>query len=154
MQSCFRRGEYRGYEVRLQLKRRGRRYDPLEIVRPQDAYAFMRDLAKESAEFAYSLLLDEKHRVTDVYLVGKGGCKAALVDPKEVFKASLAVNSPAFVFVHNHPSGVVDPSAEDMALMRRLDEASSLLNISFLDSLIIGDGRYYSFQEHGLLGGR
>jgi DNA repair protein RadC len=151
MQSRFSHGQYRGYEVRLELKRRGRRYDPVELSTPESAYRFMKDLSRESSEYVYNLYLDTKHRVTDVYLVGKGGCQSALVDPKDVFKAALAVNSPAYIMVHNHPSGMVEPSAEDMALARRLSAAGSLLAIQLVDSIIIGDGHYRSLRDYGVI---
>ncbi len=151
MRSRFRSGVYRGYEVRLELKRRNRRYEPIELVCPQEVYEFMSSLARESSEHVYGLYLDTRHRLSDVYLLGKGGCSSALVDPKDVFKAALAVNAPAFVLVHNHPSGVPDPSAEDMALARRLNAGGAIMGIDFLDSIIVGDCRYWSFKDRGLL---
>ena len=151
MRSSFRSKTYRGYEGRLQLRRRNRRYEPLALRTPADVYGFMGELARESSEYVYGLYFDAQHRVTDVYLLGKGGCTFAAVDPKDVFKAALAANAPAFVMVHNHPSGLVEPSAEDLVLARRLSTASALMAIEFLDSVIVGDGRYCSLKERGVI---
>ena len=109
----------------------------------------MRGLEGESAEHMYELLLDTKHRVHSVYLVGKGGIDSCPVDPREVFKAAFITNSPAFVLVHNHPSGIADPSPDDIALSTRIANCSALLGVSFLDNIIIGNGRYYSFLDAG-----
>jgi DNA repair protein RadC len=84
--------------------------------------------------------LDGQHRVSGVYLVGKRGCTGALVDPREVYKAALLSNSPAYVLVHNHPSGVVRPSSEDLQLAGRLEDGGRLLNVNMVASIIVGEG--------------
>ena len=111
----------------------------------------MRHLETESAEHLYELLFDTKQYVHGVYLVSKGGLSNCYVDPAEVFKAALMTNSPTFALVHNHPSGIVEPSLDDVAIARRIAQGADLLNLNFLDSLIIGDGRYYSFSESGMM---
>ena len=109
----------------------------------------MRGLDVESAEHAYELLLDVKHRVHGVYLVGKGRIDNCLVDPSEIFKAALVTNSPAFVLVHNHPSGIVEPSLNDVDLVSRVFAGADTLHIQFVDNIIVGDSRYLSFLETG-----
>ena len=139
---------YRGYEVRLELHRSGED-EPYQIKNARSVYEFMRGLELESAEHMYELLLDVKHRVQGVYLVGKGGIDSCHVDPIEVFKAALVTNSPAFVLVHNHPSGIVEPSLNDIDLVSRIFAGADILNLQFLDNIIIGDSRYLSFLEAG-----
>ena len=151
MQSSFRNGSYKGYEVQLRVRRAGRHREPVQIKGADDVYRFMGDLAHESAEYVYGLFLDTQHQVQDVYLVGKGSCSSSLVHPAELYKPALLTNSPAFMMVHNHPSGDPRPSTEDEALVKRLLAGSQLLGLSFLDSLIVGDGRYFSFQEVGAI---
>jgi DNA repair protein RadC len=111
----------------------------------------MRDTKDASAEYVYELLLDSKHRVHGVYEIGKGAVDSCCVDPKEVFKAVLISNSPAFTLVHNHPSGVPNPSTDDIALVQRLSAGADMLGINFLDSVIVGDGLYFSFYEAGMM---
>jgi DNA repair protein RadC len=151
LSSAFRNGTYRGYTVELRLKRRGRLYEPYQVECSNDVYNFMRPLTNESSEFLYQLNLDTKHRITNVYLVGKGGCASSYADIKEIFKAALVTNSPAFVLVHNHPSGKVEPSAEDRRLVEEVMVGAKILDLCVLDSVIIGDENYFSFVEEGLM---
>ncbi len=146
--SSFRNGAYRGYEIGLRVRRRGVNQEPYRIRTPEGLYHFMGpELSSESSEH-----MDARNQVTGVYLVGKGGCNGTHVDPKEFYKAALVSNSSAFMMVHNHPSGSPDPSVEDMAVTERVREGSKLLGLEVLDHVIVGNWRYFSFREHGLLG--
>lgn len=136
------------YEVRLRLERK-RPVDPVRLESPRGIYEFMSALRDEPSEWMYELLLDTKHRLQGVYLVGKGGVDNCSVHPLEVYKAAIISNSPAFALVHNHPSGVVDPSLDDMALVTHIAEGARTLELNFSDFMIIGDTRYYSFHEAG-----
>ncbi len=150
MHSAFRNGSYRGYQVRLELRRRNRR-EPYVVHRAADICGFMHGAGSLSAEHMYELLLDTKHRVHGVYLVAKGGISDCHVDPSEIYRAALVSDSPAFALVHNHPSGVVEPSADDTALTRRVAEGAEILNLEFLDSIILGGSRYFSYRESGMM---
>lgn len=147
--SGFANRRYLGYEVRLVVER-NYNYDPHPIARPADIYRFMSDLSNESAEHVYELLLDTKTRITGVYLVGKGAVNRSLVMPSEIYKAALATNSPAFALVHNHPSGIPEPSRDDLDLAARVRSGADILGLHFMDFVIIGNGSYYSFLERGL----
>ena len=76
---------------------------------------------------------------------------AALVDPRRVFQEALRHQAAALILAHNHPSGDPSPSKEDIALTLRLAEAGKLLELPVLDHVIIGDGRFVSLKEKGLL---
>ena len=80
-----------------------------------------------------------------------GTLNASLVHPREVFKAAMRYTAHAIILAHNHPSGDPTPSREDLALTIRLKEAGTLLGISVLDHLVIGNGVYVSLQERGLM---
>ncbi len=69
----------------------------------------------------------------------------------EVFRTSFPVNAHGAIVVHNHPSGDPRPSADDKELTKTLARMASDMGLSFDDHIIIGEGRYYSFAEHGLL---
>ncbi len=71
--------------------------------------------------------------------------------PREVLRQTLAHNAAAVMFAHNHPSGVLEPSAADELITRRLKEALALVDVRVLDHFIIGDGQCFSFCEHGLI---
>lgn len=97
------------------------------------------------------LLLDAKNRLIGANLASVGTLTASLVHPREVFKPAIAASASAVICVHNHPTGDPAPSREDQALTQRLFEAGKLLGIRFLDHVVVGDGRHYSFLDDGEL---
>lgn len=97
------------------------------------------------------LCLDTRHKLIREVEVTTGCLTATLVHPREVFKAALDARAAALVLFHNHPSGDPEPSAEDLALTRRLAAAGTLLGIEVLDHLVIGAGRWVSLKERGVL---
>lgn len=88
-----------------------------------------------------------QNRVIGVDLVSIGWLSAALVHPREVFKALILQNAAAFLVVHNHPSGVVTPSAEDARIAQRLREGGDFLGIPLIDSVIVGADGHHSMRE-------
>ncbi|GJL61675.1 MAG: hypothetical protein NPIRA04_03290 [Nitrospirales bacterium] len=95
--------------------------------------------------------LDAKHRIIGGSLIAIGSLTAAIVHPREIFKTAIAMNAAALILLHNHPSGDPTPSPEDHELTKRLAECGELLGIRILDHLIVGDNRYYSFADEGVL---
>ncbi len=151
LDSVFRYGSYHGYEVRLQLVRSEAEQKPFLVSHASDVFQLMRSLGQESAEFMYSVNLDGANRVVGVYLVGKGSCNKTRVDPKELYKSALVMNCQDFILVHNHPSGVVKPSRQDVDLTARIYKGCDLLGLRCLDSIIIGDGKYFSMVDEGVV---
>jgi DNA repair protein RadC len=84
-------------------------------------------------------------------LISTGCLTASLVHPREVFKVAVDLRAAAIVLYHNHPSGDPEPSAEDLALTRRLSAAGTLMGIEVLDHVVLGSGRYVSLKERGAL---
>jgi DNA repair protein RadC len=119
---------------------------------PRDAYDLlapsMRDLPHE--EFRV-LLLNTQHAVTREVTVTRGVLDGSVVHPREVFRTAITESAAAVLLVHNHPSGDPTPSAEDRAVTRQLARAGEVVGIPVVDHVIIGDGRYASFAESGLL---
>ncbi|MHB8846167.1 MAG: RadC family protein [Nitrospirota bacterium] len=108
----------------------------------------LRDARKE--EFR-CILLDTKNRLIREETVSTGSLTASLVHPRETFKSAVRESAAAVIFVHNHPSGDIKPSQEDILLTRRLVQAGDLLGIRVLDHVIVGDGGHFSFRDSGLL---
>ena len=97
-------------------------------------------------------LLSIRHRLLGLHTVSIGCLTSSLVHPREVFKPAILAGSAALILAHNHPSGDPEPSAEDMALTRRLASAGQLLGIEVLDHVILGEaGRFVSLRERGVL---
>jgi DNA repair protein RadC len=139
----------------LELGRRLAREGPNERLRirgPRDVYErcapSMRDLMQE--EFRV-LLLNTQHAVVREHVVTRGTLDTSLVHPREVFRYAVAEASAAVILVHNHPSGDPTPSVEDRDVTRQLAEAGRIIGIPVVDHLIVGDARYVSFIEAGLL---
>ena len=97
-------------------------------------------------------LLTVRHRVLGLHTVSVGCLTSALVHPREVFKPAILAGAAAVLLAHNHPSGDPEPSADDVALTRRLAAAGQLLGIEILDHVILGEaGRFVSLRERGVL---
>jgi len=97
------------------------------------------------------LYLDNRHRVIAFEELFRGTIDGTSVHPREVAKQALSYNAAAIILVHNHPSGVPEPSDADRRLTRRLKEALALLDIRTLDHFVIGGVEAVSFAERGLL---
>ena len=114
----------------------------------QHYYPLMRDLRHEVFK---AVLLDAKHTIIRDFIVSQGSLTVSIVHPREVFNIAVRESAAAIIFVHNHPSGDPRPSEEDHALTQRLITAGEILGIRVLDHIVIGDGKYVSFADEGLL---
>ena len=85
-------------------------------------------------------------------VVSIGTLDASIVHPRETFKASILSNANSFIAIHNHPSGIAEPSFEDLVLTKRLYDAGTLLGIKMIDHIIVGNDEFFSFAEHDVLG--
>ncbi len=118
----------------------------------QEVYrAFAPLLSEEPQECFWAVALNTRHRLVARALIGRGGIDACPVSPADAFRPLLREAAAAAIFVHNHPSGVPEPSREDVLLTVRLCEVGNLLAIPVLDHVIIGRGTYFSFLDAGLL---
>jgi DNA repair protein RadC len=106
-------------------------------------------LRNETHEKFVVLLLNTKNRIIKTEQIAEGSLTSAVVHPREVFAPAVVAHAACILVAHNHPSGDPYPSAEDRSLTHALEEAGNVLGIPLLDHLVIGDGRYYSFKEHG-----
>ncbi|MFZ5570058.1 MAG: RadC family protein [Thermodesulfobacteriota bacterium] len=95
------------------------------------------------------VFLDAKNRVMGMETLFEGTLTASSVYPREVVRAALERNAAALIFAHNHPSGDPAPSAEDMAVTRRLVSACRVVGLTVHEHIIVGDNCYFSFADHG-----
>ncbi len=96
-------------------------------------------------------LLSTKNHLLKVETISLGSLNESVVHPREAFAPAVKESAAAVVFAHNHPSGDPAPSEADRRLTRRLKETGDLLGIRVLDHIIVGEGDYYSFADHGAL---
>jgi DNA repair protein RadC len=150
-------GPARGAQIlaALELGRRTLAHAPGARVRirsPRDAAAYlMPAFGGRPTEMFGVVLLDARHRVLRTTVVTKGTLNATIVEARDVFREALLGSAAALVLFHNHPSGDPTPSADDDALTRRLAAAGTLMGVSVIDHIVIGDARYCSFREMGRL---
>ncbi|MEY8001934.1 JAB domain-containing protein [Clostridium sp. Mt-5] len=95
--------------------------------------------------------LDTKNKPTLINIVSVGSINKSIVHSREVFKAAILSNTASIVLFHNHPSGDVEPSNEDVNMTNRLKKCGDIIGINVMDHIIIGDKQYCSFKEKGLL---
>jgi DNA repair protein RadC len=136
----------------------GRRRKAMELpARPSIAtsavaHELLRErLAELPHEEFWLLLLDRGNRLLERLAVSRGGLHGTVADPKVIFKCALDHRASGIILGHNHPSGQLRPSEEDIRLTRKLVEGGRLLDIGVQDHLIITSSGYYSFADNGML---
>lgn len=97
------------------------------------------------------MYLNRAHHIQGIHEIARGGISSAMVDLRMLFKPAIVYPSESIIVAHNHPSGVLRPSSEDLKLTERVVELAQMLGICVLDHLIIGPNTYYSFAEEGEL---
>jgi DNA repair protein RadC len=122
-----------------------------QICTPDAVYEEMKELSQADQESLWVLYLNTKNMIIGKDIVALGGISSASVDIKILFRRILLNNAPAFIIVHNHPSGEVEPSKNDINLTNTIKDASKIIDIRLLDHIIVSDDKYFSFNSKGLI---
>jgi DNA repair protein RadC len=123
----------------------------LQVKSPADiAPLLMAEMAHLDQEQLRTVLLDTKNRVICIHTVYIGSLNTSLIRVGEVFRKALERNSAAIIVAHNHPSGQVDPSPEDVLVTREIVAAGQLLDVECIDHLILGHTGWLSMRQRGL----
>lgn len=123
-----------------------------KIVNSKSAFEIFENIWNDQIniyESVYLLLLNRANKVLGYRCISTGGVSGTVVDPKAIFQAALLTNASSVILAHNHPSGCLTPSEADTKITEKLKSAGSFLEITFIDHLILADGRYYSFADDG-----
>ncbi len=141
----------------MEIGRRRQVIDPITkpcIDSSLDAYnviaPFLKDINHE--EF-WILLMNHGGKLIKRMKVSSGGVSQTLVDPKLIFKKALDCLASKIILVHNHPSGVLKPSYQDVSVTKKLQRGGTLLDIVIDDHIIITENGYFSFSDEGLMDG-
>ncbi len=112
-----------------------------------------KELASYDREVFLVLNLKLNGQVINMNLCSIGTLNASLVSPREVFKSSILSNAAAFIAIHNHPSGNLEPSQEDKDITKRLLECGKILDIRMMDHIIVAgeSGEIFSFKQEGIM---
>ena len=127
------------------------------LATPEDVFRYfkrtiLRDPTFEpQKEHVIVIALDARQQVIGYNVVSVGTYNECLLSIGETLRPVIVAGSSRFFLIHNHPSGITSPSAPDRVLTKKMQEACKLLDIRFLDHVIVGDTTFHSFQELGLL---
>jgi len=127
---------------------------PEKVGSPDQAYkaiTAITSIEEEAQEVFGILILNAKNKIVAVHEISRGTLNASMVHPREVFKPAVLHNASAIICFHNHPSGEPKPSKEDIETTNRLVEAGKIMGIEVLDHIIVGDDKYTSLKEMGVI---
>ena len=126
--------------------------DRVKINNSTDAYNVFKDLFDPNTiVWSEEMILLALNRNNEVYAwrrVSSGGTTGTVCDPKVIFSILLNCGASAFILAHNHPSGALIPSRQDIDITQKLKDGGEILDINLLDHLIIGHDNYYSMGEN------
>lgn len=123
-------------------------FDKPIIDDPSVAAALLsNDLMWQAQERFAVLMLDIKHRLMGTQIISIGTATETIAHPRDVFRDAIRQGAVRIIVAHNHPSGSLDPSAEDIALTRQLLSGAQLLGMPLLDHLILGNGNFTSLRQ-------
>jgi DNA repair protein RadC len=124
---------------------------PVQIRAPSDAAQYLQATYQDKTqEYLVVLCLNVKNRIISTVELYKGSVNTSMVRVAEIYKEAIRVNASAIIIAHNHPSGDISPSAEDIQVTRDVVAAGKLLDIDLLDHLIVGTDGWTSLRERGL----
>jgi DNA repair protein RadC len=123
----------------------------VKISFPADVLPFVRDIMDKKQEHFVCITLNGANEVIGNRVVTVGLLNANQVHPREIFSDAIADRAASVILVHNHPSGNLEPSKDDIEMTKRLIEAGELLGIKVHDHLIVSKNGYMSMKEHGLI---
>lgn len=139
----------------LELGRRRKGHNPDEKPKIEGSAAAFElikgDLMDLLHEEFWVMALNRANRLLKKKRVSEGGVSGTVADPKIIFKFAVDELASGIIVAHNHPSGNLKPSESDIKLTRKIKEAGFVMEITLLDHLIIGQGKYLSFADEGLL---
>ena len=122
----------------------------IKLNKPEIVYNYFKTiLLDKKQEYFYCVYLDNSKIVLDNKLIFIGTINESMVHPREVFKIAYQLSASSIICVHNHPSGNLTPSNNDIVTTNNLKQVGNLLGIKIVDHIIISNNGYYSFLEHG-----
>src|SRR3990167_7596384 len=114
---------------------------------PQEVWQELKDLRNHKKEHFVIFFLDTKNQEIRREIISVGTLNASIVHPREVFEPAITASASQIIIAHNHPSGNLEPSEEDIEVTRQLIQAGKILGINLLDHVIVSSSHYYSFQN-------
>ena len=136
------------------VKESGRYYSEVDRMdapgKIVDTINWLFHASDKAEEYVWLIGLKADNTPVGFFELAHGTVNSSMISPREIFIRLCLCGAANFVLVHNHPSGSVVPSVEDTEVTKRIKETSNLMNFTFLDHIIIGEGCFYSFAENNL----
>ena len=140
--------KYKGINCRVYLVREKGPHKEITLNSPDSVYELVKDeLASSDREKILSVLLTTKNTLIGVETIGIGTLSCTVTSPREVFKSAVLANADSIILCHNHPSGCLEPSREDIKLTENLSIAGDILGITVKDHLIVTNQGYRSLKN-------
>ena len=124
--------------------------EEVSITTPDHAIAYFgKDLASYSNEVVEVIFMNNKNRPIHMMMVNKGTINSSLVSQQSIFQAAILSNAACMIMMHNHPSGNVSPSMDDLKMFEKMKDAGNLIGVPILDSIVVAPGKnhYYSMKK-------
>ena len=124
----------------------------IRFKNPEDVYKYYAPLIGGLKFEVFKVAaVDGRNTMVNDHTISKGILDASLVHPREVFQFAINESASAIFLIHNHPSGIMKPSDDDLKITERLCRAGDIVGVSVVDHIIISEDGYYSFSQHHLL---
>lgn len=139
----------------FELGRRRADFEAAEKPKITSSYDAFRIINKKLSDLPHEefwmLLLNRANCVTKAECISKGGVSGTVVDVRLILKPAIEHLASGIIICHNHPSGQLKPSEQDLQLTKKIKESAKLMDISLMDHIIVGNQNYFSFADDGLL---
>ncbi|PKL37014.1 hypothetical protein CVV38_03965 [Candidatus Peregrinibacteria bacterium HGW-Peregrinibacteria-1] len=121
------------------------------LLSPSAVHQEMKSTWDKKREYCYVFFLNSHKQITQKELISVGTINSTLAHPREVFTSAIKNHAHEIIISHNHPSGNITPSPEDLALTKQLKNSGDILGIELIDHVIVTQDSFFSFKEQGLL---
>ncbi len=143
---------FAAFELSYRLRAEQKKELINKFINPQNVFDYFKDrLSLLNVEEFRIVILNNANNYINDFLISKGILNSTSVHPREVFREAIRENAAHIILIHNHPSGEIRPSREDIRITEQLHKAGKIIGIPVLDHVIITKNRYFSFKENDLL---
>jgi len=122
-----------------------------KVSKAIDVVNEIKEFEDKKQEHFIVIYLDSANRVMESRVITIGTLNQSLVHPREVFSPAIEKRAASIILAHNHPSGIMRPSSQDLEVTNRLKEGAKILGIEILDHIIFSVNGYLSFRDEGLI---
>ena len=123
----------------------------IKITSPEDAVKVLSFIRNKKREYFVALYLDAENKLITQKIISIGSLDASIVHPREVFYPAIKYRAASVIIAHNHPSGNLEPSENDLKVSKKLAKAGKILGIQLIDHLVITRDSFFSLRKKGLI---